>query len=285
MNWNSSSAGGSVWASLCDPERGLNAGQVRHQIRAVVLVAHPDDETIGAAAILRRLLDPLIVYLTDGAPRDERFWSADLSGSRENYAAVRRQEAEAALKLVPIPAHHILSLGTVDQDAAFSMAQSAEQFSTVLDWFAPDIVITQAYEGGHPDHDAAALVASLAIRLAHRANKTELLEMPFYHADEGDCVKAEFLPGETCPELKITLTMEERTRKQAMMACYYSQRRVLQGFPMDTEKLRPAPEYDFAKPPHAGKLWYEYLQWPMTGERWRELAGKALAHFHASVCG
>jgi hypothetical protein len=36
--------------------------------------------------------------------------------------------------------------------------------------------------------------------------------------------------------------------------------------------VRPAPLYDFTKPPHAGKLWYESLGWSMTGRRWRELA-------------
>ena len=278
-------SGGSIWEFLCDRDQGLSAGPIRRRIKSVALVAHPDDETIGCAAILGRLPDPLMVYLTDGAPRDQRFWSADVSGSREEYAAVRRREAEAALKLVSIPVRRVLSLGAVDQDAALSLAQLAEQFSTVLDWFVPDIVITHAYEGGHPDHDTAALVARIAVELAHRANETELLEIPLYHAHAGECVKCEFLPGEPCPELTIQLTTEERARKQAMMACYSSQARVLQDFPLEKERLRRAPEYDFAKPPHAGKLWYECLQWPMTGKRWRELASRAPAQFHANVCG
>lgn len=285
MSWNGSSAGGTVWASLCDPEHGLSARQIGFPMKSLVFVAHPDDEAIGAAGILRRLSNPLIVYLTDGAPRDERFWSPDVRGSREEYARIRRREAVAALQLVGIPAHRILWLGAVDQDSVFETLALAEQFRIVLDWFVPEIVITHAYEGGHPDHDSAALIANMAVSMAGKGSEAELLELPLYHARNGDCVKGEFLPIEGRSELTIPLTADEQARKRATVACYYSQRRVLQGFPMETEKLRPAPEHDFTKPPHPGKLWYECLQWPMTGERWRELAGKALAQFHAGVCG
>jgi hypothetical protein len=52
---------------------------------------------------------------------------------------------------------------------------------------------------------------------------------------------------------------------------------VLGSFGTDCERFRDAPQYDFLLPPHPGKLWYECLCWPMTGEKWRELAQSALS--------
>jgi len=57
-----------------------------------------------------------------------------------------------------------------------------------------------------------------------------------------------------------------------MFAEYRSQHQVLESFEINRERFRLAPAYDFQKPPHEGKLWYECLGWDMTGERWRTLA-------------
>lgn len=39
--------------------------------RMLIVVAHPDDETIGFGAQLCRLRDALLLHVTDGAPRDK----------------------------------------------------------------------------------------------------------------------------------------------------------------------------------------------------------------------
>jgi hypothetical protein len=41
--------------------------------RVVVVVAHPDDEAIGAGAVLRGFPDVTIVQVTDGAPLDQEY--------------------------------------------------------------------------------------------------------------------------------------------------------------------------------------------------------------------
>jgi hypothetical protein len=46
-------------------------------------------------------------------------------------------------------------------------------------------------------------------------------------------------------------------------------------FPAGDEVFRPAPDYDFAAPPHAGALLYERFPWGMDGPRWRRLASDA----------
>ncbi|HYC50403.1 MAG TPA: hypothetical protein VEB19_04755, partial [Gemmatimonadaceae bacterium] len=40
------------------------------QLTTLIIVAHPDDESIGAGARLRKLGDAWVVDVTDGAPRD-----------------------------------------------------------------------------------------------------------------------------------------------------------------------------------------------------------------------
>src|SRR6516162_6508980 len=59
--------------------------------RTLVLVAHPDDEAIGCGALLARMSSSLVVFATDGAPRNASCWRQ--YGSREAYARTRREEA------------------------------------------------------------------------------------------------------------------------------------------------------------------------------------------------
>jgi LmbE family N-acetylglucosaminyl deacetylase len=275
-----------AWTKLTDPRSGLLAHTVIQSVNALVLAAHPDDETIGALAVLSRLPNPVVVYLTDGAPRDKRLWSGGGHYSREEYALIRQNEAEKALGSVGIPSERIRYLGAIDQESVFGLRELADALSALLCKLQPEVLITHSYEGGHPDHDSAALIASLAVNSLLNKSKAapELLEMTSYHARNGRCLMGEFLPESAAQpglseELIIQLSPEEVTRKKHIIDCYESQRSVLQNFPLDPERLRLAPQYDFSKPPHSGKLWYEQMGWPITGQRWRELAVQAIGEF------
>jgi len=167
----------------------------------------------------------------------------------------------------------------------------AERFASLLAQVEPDIVITHCYEGGHPDHDAAALLATVSNRILAREKKKtpEVLEMTSYHLRDGQCVTGEFLPQDRgqssgAQELTIQLSPDERARKEQMLAAYVSQQTILSRFSIGPERLRAAPAYDFTSAPHPGELWYESLGWPMTGERWREIASGFLAEFAENPC-
>ena len=56
----------------------------------MIVVAHPDDETIGLGAQLGRFEDALLVHLTDGAPRDGEDARNYGFASVADYAAARR---------------------------------------------------------------------------------------------------------------------------------------------------------------------------------------------------
>ena len=238
-----------------------------------LLAAHPDDETIGASALLARSPNACVIFVTDGAPRDRRLWPETIQGSREQYAAIRRQEAERALAHAGIPARQITWLGGVDQEAISTVPELLRRLVHLVEQVRPELLVTHPYEGGHPDHDCAALLARLAVRAL--PVPLPLFEMTSYHARDGRLVTGEFPGSNPSEEWRFELTAEDKIRKRKMFEEYRSQQAVLESFRTDGETFRLARAYDFRKPPQPGKLWYECLGWAMTGERWRALAAAA----------
>jgi LmbE family N-acetylglucosaminyl deacetylase len=145
----------------------------------------------------------------------------------------------------------------------------------------PHVLITHPYEGGHPDHDSASLIARLAASQPAES-QPEILEMTSYHTRDGQCVTGEFL--DPTSEIIVEFSNADQRRKRKMLEAYASQRLVLESFGTDRERFRTAPEYDFSQPPHEGKLWYECMGWPMTGAQWRELAMAAVPAAESSSC-
>ena len=235
--------------------------------RVALVVAHPDDETIAAGASLHLLPGLLLVHVTDGAPRALADAATAGFDTLADYAAARRGELMAALDAAGA-APDLVELGVVDQEASFCMPALARALSRLFDAHGIEAVITHAYEGGHPDHDATAFAVHAA------AGGRPVLEFAGYHADpSGALLTGRFLPGPD-PTV-ITLTEAERTRKRAMFDCFRSQARTLAAFGTDKELFRPVPSYDFTQPPLPGRLNYEHWGWSMTGARWRALAQAA----------
>jgi LmbE family N-acetylglucosaminyl deacetylase len=240
----------------------------------LVLAAHPDDETIGASSLLHEAPHCVIVHLTDGAPHDRALWARGQTGDRSAYAHLRRAEAETALGLAGILPEQILGFGCADQVASQHLVTLTRGFARVLEAVRPSAVITHAYEGGHPDHDAAAFVAAHALPLLAAEVRPALVEMTSYHGAFGHLVTGQFLER-GAPITTRVLTPEQRARKRAMIAAYASQHETLAAFELDRERFRAAPAYDFTRPPHAGVLHYERMGWSMRSAEFCELAARA----------
>ncbi len=106
-----------------------------------------------------------------------------------------------------------------------------------------------------------------------------VVEMTSYHLRDGAMATGTFLPATHGGErgvLTRVLSEPERALKRRLMGCYATQERVLRRFPIEVERVRRAPAYDFERPPHDGTLFYECFDWGMTGPRWRRLARRAL---------
>ena len=264
--------------------RKLAAPDADRTLRLAVLAAHPDDESIGASIVLARFPQTRVIFLTDGAPRDLRLWPPNMASTREDYAATRRHEAREALGHAGATPAQLYWLGGIDQESIVDALSLAERLAQLLEQLRPDLLITHPYEGGHPDHDCAALVARLALqKLPAEFNAPTLCEMTSYHARDGQCITGEFLNSDPASEIVLDLTDADRERKRRMMSEYKSQRLVLKGFPIVAERLRIAPTCDFTDPPHEGELWYENMGWT-TGDRWRRLAARACARMQECSC-
>jgi N-acetylglucosamine malate deacetylase 2 len=241
--------------------------------RVAVVVAHPDDETLAVGAQLALLREVVLVHVTDGAPRDGADARALGFPSDEAYAAARRRELEAAVRVAGIGPDRLVGPWVADQEVALRVPEVTARLVGVLG--QADVAITHAYEGGHPDHDAVALCVHLAA--AACARPPALIEVPLYHAGPAGWVWGQFAAGPGSPGLVVALDRSERALKAQMLAAHRSQAAVLGSLPYDVERLRPAPAHDFTRLPNGGNVLYERYAWGMTASRWLDLAARDAA--------
>src|SRR5947209_3328925 len=229
----------------------------------VVLVAHPDDEVIGFGALLQKMERGIVVFATDGAPRDEYFWKAH--GSREEYSRIRQQEAREALAVVgaePMFLSDHVKGGIADQELFHCLPDAISAFEQIVEQVKPNCLASLAYEGGHPDHDTVCFMASIV----GKRRGLPVWESPLYHRNpDGSGAVQAFREGNG-REIELKVEGEALERKLKMFYSYKSQKLVLESFRPESEKLRPVADYDFTRRPFPWKLNYELWQWRMTGE-------------------
>jgi N-acetylglucosamine malate deacetylase 2 len=236
--------------------------------RVLIVAAHPDDEVIGIGGQLPSLPQARILHVTDGAPRNGQDVAAHGFADCASYAAARRRELAAALALAGLPTTAAKTLGVPDQEAALHLPDVIRGIADAIAATRAAVVVTHAYEGGHPDHDATALAVHVAVRRSPAA----IIEMAGYHAGPDGIAVGDFLPHAGTAAVMLTLSPARCRLKRRMLDCFVTQRAVLSAFSVGAERLRPASAYDFSRAPHDGRLFYENFPWGLSGERFRQLA-------------
>jgi LmbE family N-acetylglucosaminyl deacetylase len=223
--------------------------------RILILVAHPDDEIVACAASILRAkaagAEIFALYLTHGCLDRETLWPWQRA-SHDKRVARRRAEAETAashLGIKPVgwssrPARHLWR----------EMAEAMTEIDRVLIDCYPDQIWCPAYEGGNPDHDALNAVASTF------RGRLSVLEFAEYNFFGGKARSNKFISGDET--VRVTeLTPQESRAKRAALKLYQSEQDNLFYVGCDQESYRPLSSYDYAQPPHMGKLWYARFQW------------------------
>lgn len=207
----------------------------------LILVAHPDDESLGLGGLLQRLPLSLVVFACDGAPGG--FGLHREFGSLKEYSELRFQEASRVFRYIPHSSFKRLSRpnGSFFSDmhlfedlpaAAISLRAMAQSFS-------PDAIISHAYEGAHIDHDACAF---LAMHIAATVS-AKRFEFPLYWTDQdGKVVLQQFRDGHSGEADVMTwqLSETEIECKKKMLAEYHTQRGTISTFSPNHERMRAA---------------------------------------------
>lgn len=196
--------------------------------------------------------------------------------TRDTYARARALELDRALKAAQVVPARRRALGMADQEAVEHLPQLLALVEEELHGAAA--VITHPYEGGHPDHDVCAFLVQHACERLRRAGRAVPIRLEFasYHARDGAQATGVFWPAAGCPERTIPLDDRQLARKRAAIREFATQKEVIAAFPLDPERLRRAPRYDFTQPPPPGEVLYDRLGWRMTGELWRQRARATL---------
>jgi LmbE family N-acetylglucosaminyl deacetylase len=220
------------------------------------LCPHPDDEVVGAGAAIGRAraegAKVSVVFLTHGCLDAQTVWPW-LRARHATIVARRRTEAERVAADLGIAI-----AGWSDRAARHlwrHLAEAEREIRAAIAAYEIDQVWTPAYEGGNPDHDGANAIAS---RLA--AEGMSVLEFTEYNLAGGKAHSHRF-PRLNGDEEVLTLTPAQRAAKRRALAAYASERGNLVDVQTEREVFRPLASYDYARPPHEGKLFYARFQW------------------------
>jgi len=268
--------GEAVLAALKWPVRPLPP-----DTRLALVVAHPDDETAGAGGQLARFDAPVIVLITDGAPRDMT-WAAQLGfDTRKSYAMARKAELVRALHSLQPGEHRLHFMDYGDQDAVFHIPDIAKSLAKLFSEQRINTVITHAFEGGHPDHDATAFAVHGTCALMRCASyrPPAIIEMPLYHAWGGSVFYQSFCPDETTRAVRCHLGWARKRLKRLALARFVTQKRFLGHFSCDTEIFRLPPAHNFLFVPHRGQTYYEQRKFGITRRQWEQAAAQAAGVF------
>jgi LmbE family N-acetylglucosaminyl deacetylase len=190
--------------------------------RVLLLAPHPDDESLGGAALLQRAIAAKaavrVIFATNGEgnPWPQRLLERRLvltPEDRKRWGYRRQREGIAALKTLGVQAGDARFLNWPDlgvTDLLIRGNQDAlRQLSRIIAEFQPNIVAIPSPADRHPDHSACHVLARLALARAGLKN-ARLIELDY------------LVHGKPAPETAhtrfIRLTpLEQQTKRSAIL--------------------------------------------------------------------
>jgi LmbE family N-acetylglucosaminyl deacetylase len=218
-----------------------------------IVMAHPDDEAIACGALMARLRNVNVIFVTDGSPTHGAHATRAGYATVADYAAARARELRASLAIAGVGEEQIVELGAPDGEVWQSMISIVQRLGRVFDQRHIRTVFTHAFEGGHSDHDGVAYCAHLAAGIMG-SRAPHMIEMPLYHERLDGLARQTFCDGEE--GVVARLTAAQRRAKMAMFAAHATQSHVLQHFDPGVERYRDSKTYDFRAPPNRGLTRY-----------------------------
>ncbi len=215
----------------------------------------------------------------------------------------REAESRRAMELLGVDPRNLFCFRLPDGHALDFMDDIVVRLARLFERLQPASVFVPAFEGGHPDHDAAQLAAAVALgrigwerRVAdqdgeltaerRQTRRPILYEFPLYHRADARLLKVgEFIPGTTSIE-QTSIKLKDRLLKRKLAVTFRSQRVIiwplmgLKGGPMMVhlkgEPYRQVPgDRDYTVRPHPGRLAYEYYT-PVRFPHFAEVAARVM---------
>jgi len=242
--------------------------------RCSIIVAHPGDEVVAAGYLICKLDQVTVVHVSDGAPRQMNFWEGVGFKRRRDYADARRNECVRALAIARVPRERIIDFDYAALELPNQLTTLAKRIMDFLPRSSSEIVLTHAYDGGHPDHDATAFATHAAVQLLERngLKPPVIFELGLYPASDGRTRVLDFLPGPGREITTVVLDRKASELKAQMFDCFSTPGGPLKACPATVERFRSALKYDFRQAPNSGAPYYENFDWAFTADDWQMLA-------------
>ena len=215
----------------------------------LLIAAHPDDELVGAAFIIKKILlkkNLIIFFPTNGVLSKEEMWFWDKRKYQEKKK-IRNKEMKESLQYLGVKKFFRQNIPT--RKLKENIGKTFNKINLLIKNWKIDTVFCPAYEGGHQDHDVSNFICS---RLR---NNYKVFEYAEYNFSKGKINCNEFVKP-TNDEVTIKLSEKEKREKMKLLEIYNSEKGNLDYVKLDKECYRKLYDYDYSKPPHPGKLFY-----------------------------
>ena len=224
--------------------------------RVLFVLAHPDDEILIAARMKQDIASGNIVDV---------IWLT--RGDKAGDPVVRETESRAAMAFLGVPDASLHFLDFKDSETYTTLREAYLKVLEKAKALKPDMIFSDAWEGGNIDHDAANFTAEMTSRALQ--NHPVHYEFPLYNSYKDTYQVGKLIPRAGVETLYTPIDDAMVQVKLKILDMYPSQSSLLNVMkrlvsPSQLKKkgepYRLTPKYDYKTPPTEGKLGYELGQ-------------------------